>query len=159
MGAAAMVMLAEQLHAAGIKTTVYYGAKDEDHLFCADVFRGIFVDENDPAWQENPFLDPGNVFTATDADGQLVTDLLPDDVPSGTVVYTCGPVPMMAAVQRWAKEHGLHGYASLEERLACGIGACSGCAYPMRKADGSLFYKKVCVDGPVFALEEVAFDV
>lgn len=65
---------------------------------------------------------------------------------------------MLAKVQQWAAQNGAEGYVSLEERMACSIGACSRLpASPMRKADGGVLYKKVCVDGPVFPMGEVIF--
>ena len=47
---------------------------------------------------------------------------------------------------------------SLEERMACGVGACLGCATPIRRDDGSVTYLHVCKDGPVFEAERVVFD-
>lgn len=80
-----------------------------------------------------------------------VTDLLADlVVPPCTVVYTCGPMPMIAAVQRWSAQQRLPGYASLEAYMACGTGSCHGCV--VDTARGRL---RVCSDGPVFSLEEV----
>ena len=77
--------------------------------------------------------------------------------PGKVKMYACGPTAMLAKVQQWAAQNGAEGYVSLEERMACGIGACSGCGFPMRKADGGVLYKKVCVDGPVFPMGEVIF--
>ena len=93
----------------------------------------------------------------TEEEGKLVTDILPENVSGEETVFACGPVPMLREVQKWASAHGLKGFVSLEERLACGIGACSGCAFPMKGPEGRTLYKKVCVDGPVFPLEEVLF--
>ncbi len=62
------------------------------------------------------------------------------------VVYACGPHGMLGAVSRIAEEHGVPCYVSLEERMACGLGACMGCSIPMR-AGG---YKRACTEGPVF---------
>lgn len=67
-----------------------------------------------------------------------------------TFIYTCGPRPMIASVQKWAREKGYQGEASLEEVMACGLGACLGCA--TKTVNG---YKTVCHDGPVFDLKEI----
>lgn len=64
----------------------------------------------------------------------------------------CGPRPMLRAVQALAQEAGLPGQLSLEERMACGVGACLGCV--CATIDGR---RRICVDGPVFSLEEVVF--
>jgi dihydroorotate dehydrogenase electron transfer subunit len=69
----------------------------------------------------------------------------------GGVVFTCGPLPMLAAVREWAAEHGARGYASLEAHMACGTGACHGCVVPTAGGE----YVRVCADGPVLPLEQV----
>lgn len=68
-----------------------------------------------------------------------------------TAILACGPKPMLRAVWRAAAEFGVPVRVSMEERMACGVGACLGCATPM--ADGTM--KHVCKDGPVFNAEEV----
>ncbi len=72
--------------------------------------------------------------------------------PATTFIYTCGPKPMMAAVQDFAKKHGLQGEACCEAAMACGLGACLGCSVPTKSG-----YKTACYDGPVFDLNEVKF--
>lgn len=72
--------------------------------------------------------------------------------PETTFLYTCGPAPMMAAVQEFAKKNNLQGEASLEEVMACGLGACLGCSTKTKEG-----YKTVCYDGPVFDLQTVDF--
>ncbi len=67
------------------------------------------------------------------------------------VIYACGPHAMLAAVSRIALEHSIPCYVSMEERMACGLGACMGCAIPM-KAGG---YKRACKEGPVFDSREI----
>lgn len=67
------------------------------------------------------------------------------------IIYTCGPIPLLSRVKVIADSHKVPAYISLEERMACGIGACLGCA--VRSSDRG--YKKVCSDGPVFKSEEV----
>lgn len=68
-----------------------------------------------------------------------------------TAVLACGPRPMLKGVAQVAKKYGVSCQVSMEERMACGVGACLGCAIFM--ADGSV--KHVCKDGPVFSAEEV----
>ena len=69
---------------------------------------------------------------------------------SSFVVYACGPKPMLSAVSKIAKERGIKGYASLEENMGCGFGACLGCA--VKTMHG---YKRVCKEGPVFPLDDI----
>ena len=65
-------------------------------------------------------------------------------------IYTCGPTPMMQAVARYAKEKGIPCEASLENTMACGLGACLCCV-----TDTQHGHKCVCSDGPVFNINEL----
>ena len=120
-----------------------YGARSAGHVF--DM--GAFVRNR------------CRIFVATEDGGEgvkgrvsrLFKEIHPD--PETTAVYTCGPRPMMAAVQSFAGEHGLWGQASCEEVMACGLGACLGCSTHTKSG-----YKTVCHDGPVFDLAELTFD-
>jgi len=76
---------------------------------------------------------------------ELVESIKPD------VIYTCGPHPMMKAVAAISRKAGVWCEASLEQRMACGIGACYGCAVPL--VDGRMV--RSCVEGPVFDAHEV----
>lgn len=86
----------------------------------------------------------------------LVTDLLTAEVKCGQIgaVYACGPIPMLRAVQRIAVAAGVPCYLSLEQRMACGVGACRGCSWPRSERSGR-GYIRVCRDGPVLSAEEV----
>lgn len=91
------------------------------------------------------------VLIATD-DGSyghhgLVTDMI-EGLQFDTV-YACGPLPMLKAVSRIAENKNALCYVSMEERMACGIGACLGCAVKLRGNNGE-YYGHVCKDGPVF---------
>jgi dihydroorotate dehydrogenase electron transfer subunit len=99
------------------------------------------------------FQKNGNrVILATD-DGSaghhgLATDCMAD--LEFDVAFACGPLPMLKAVSRIARERGVPCQISLEERMACGIGACLGCAVKLRRENGEEYYGHVCKDGPVF---------
>ena len=67
-------------------------------------------------------------------------------------LYACGPSPMLEAVSRLATEKGIKGYISMEENMACGVGACLGCTVKTKKG-----YKRVCKEGPVFPIEEIVW--
>ncbi len=73
--------------------------------------------------------------------------------PRTTWIYTCGPKPMMAVLQRFARRHRLQGQACCEETMACALGACLGCS--IRTTQG---FRTVCYDGPVFDLNEIIFE-
>ncbi|MDR1534713.1 MAG: dihydroorotate dehydrogenase electron transfer subunit [Planctomycetota bacterium] len=106
---------------------------------------------------ESAFPDfPGRLLIATD-DGSRgfhgnVVDALGAEGIAGTAarLYACGPLPMLAAAARLAAAEGVGCEVSLEARLACGFGACLGCAVPVLDGKG---YRRVCRDGPVFAAD------
>ena len=98
-------------------------------------------------------------FIATD-DGSygyhgLVTGLCQDQ--EFDCVMACGPAPMLKAVTALAEQRGVPCYVSLEERMACGIGACLGCAVALLNEDGAQYFGHVCKDGPVFESHRVAW--
>jgi len=68
------------------------------------------------------------------------------------VLLSCGPHPMLHAVARLGRELSLPTFLSLEEHMACAIGGCAGCVVKTIE-DGAEKYRRVCVDGPVFAAE------
>lgn len=101
------------------------------------------------------------VYISTD-DGSVglkgnIVDLLKQNKASGDMIYACGPKPMLRGLASWAKDNGIPAQVSLEERMACGIGACVGCVVKIKSEDGWQ-YKKACQDGPVFLSEEVVWD-
>ena len=83
----------------------------------------------------------------------LITDLLPAHLPGLSKAYACGPHPMMAAVAKLCAAAEVACEVSLEAHMACGLGACLGCA--VEGADGR--YKHVCKHGPVFKAEEASW--
>lgn len=103
----------------------------------------------------------GSVFIATE-DGSAgikgnVLDIIQKKHIEPEVIYTCGPKPMLRAIQKYAKEQGIEAQLSLEERMACGIGACLACVCQSKEIDEhtNVHKKRVCKDGPVFYAEEV----
>lgn len=67
-------------------------------------------------------------------------------------ILSCGPTPMLKAVRKIALERGVDAFLCLEEHMACGFGACLGCAVPMY---GPKPYQYCCTDGPVFSAKEL----
>lgn len=93
----------------------------------------------------------------------MVTDLLADRLElwasdqDQIVLYSCGPEAMLTRVADLTRDRRISCQVSLEERMACGIGACYGCAVRGRNRDNAMSeYKLVCRDGPVFDIDEVA---
>ena len=89
----------------------------------------------------------------------LVTECI-DDVIADEIM-ACGPMPMLKSICKVAEDRGINAQISLEERMACGIGACLGCACKTRKEDEDgnekEVYGHVCKNGPVFDYKEIVF--
>ena len=105
----------------------------------------------------------GEVHVATE-DGSLgiagnVIDAIKADHVKADVIMSCGPMPMLRAVRDFARETRACCYISLEERMACGIGACLGCITKTRQIDAHSHVRnaRICTEGPVFAAEEIDF--
>ena len=88
----------------------------------------------------------GNVMNAI-AENGLTAD----------IIYACGPTPMLRAIKNYAEENGIECYISLEEKMACGIGACLACTCKSKEKDHhtNVHNKRICKDGPVFLSTEV----
>ncbi|HTZ11679.1 MAG TPA: dihydroorotate dehydrogenase electron transfer subunit [Candidatus Margulisiibacteriota bacterium] len=146
MGVAPLTFLAQSAANIGNKKsnaegTVLIGAKTASQLLCEKEFRKLGFD----------------VKIATD-DGSRgfkgrVTELLKGVLSLGcryTALYSCGPHPMLKEVAFIAKRHKIPAEVSLEEHMACGIGACLGCVVATRFG-----LKRVCKEGPVFKAQDV----
>ena len=76
---------------------------------------------------------------------------------AATMIYTCGPTPMLKAVAALAAEYDVPCQVSLEEYMACAVGGCAGCAVRVNLPEGPAM-QRVCVDGPVFDARVVDWD-
>ena len=101
------------------------------------------------------------VYVATE-DGSVgtegnVMDAIAENGLEADVIMACGPMPMLRAVKRYAEEKGIHAYISLEERMACGVGACLGCVCKTVEKDAHSHVNnaRICTDGPVFLAGDV----
>ena len=103
----------------------------------------------------------GSVYISTE-DGSVgtrgnVMDAIREHSLTADVIYACGPTPMLRAIKAYAEEKGIECYLSLEERMACGIGACLACVCKSKEKDAhsNVNNKRICKDGPVFLSTEV----
>ncbi len=99
-------------------------------------------------------------FATEDGSGGVkgnVLDAVREQGLQADVIFACGPAPMLRAIQAYAKEKRILCWISMEERMACGIGACLGCVCDTVEEDPHLrvYRKRVCKDGPVFLSTEV----
>lgn len=107
---------------------------------------------------KDEFEKAGEVFISTE-DGSygekgLVTNMLENIIDNVDIIYGCGPKAMLKELKNISLNKNILCQISMEERMACGVGACLGCAVKIRTNEG-YEYKKVCKDGPVFFSKEV----
>ena len=127
----------------GLELVLLYGGRTKGHVFNMKEFK-----RNGCATRVA--TDDGSVGTRGRVD-RLFAQITPD--PKTTFIYTCGPKPMMAAVQKFAGARKIRGQAACEEVMACALGACLGCSIHTTRG-----FRTVCYDGPVFDLSEVIFE-
>ena len=152
IGIAPLVFLAEKLSLATLtgrpKMILYIGAKDSSSLLGIDRMKTFSVD----------------VRVSTD-DGSAgyrgpVTDLFRKDLASfnasKTEVFVCGPNPMLKRMSEMVADFTVPCQVLMEERMACGMGACLGCTIEVRTPSG-VEYRQVCADGPVFELRSIVW--
>jgi dihydroorotate dehydrogenase electron transfer subunit len=151
-GAAPLFLLADALRARGCRIDIVLGASTGGRLFGAlDAKR----------------MAASVVFTTDDGsygERGRVSDVLPAviDRVHADVVYACGPMPMLEAVQKVAGASyggaGIPTQLAVEESMACGVGVCMTCVLPVIGADDQTRMVRSCVDGPVFAGDRIRRD-
>lgn len=139
IGIPPMVQLAKELDC---EVQVIAGYRDE--LFLAEELKAngaLYI-----ATEDGSAGTKGNVMDAIRENG-LTAD----------IIYACGPKPMLRAIKAYAEEHQIMCYISMEERMACGIGACLACVCQSKDVDEHthVHNKRICKDGPVFLSTEV----
>jgi len=150
MGVAPLVFLAERLKKS--KIVVLIGAKTKNDILCEKDFKKV----------------TSEVHIATD-DGTkghkgLVSELFEKILRTTlnskrTMVYTCGPYLMLKCIAGICKKRKIECEVSVEEKMACGIGACLGCAVKVKGSNKNTFiYKLACKDGPVFNAQEIIWE-
>ena len=138
-------------------TTLIYTAKQCENPLVITGFRN-----KDLIILQDDFKKAGAELVLTTDDGSagihgFVTDVLKEKISEVDEVCACGPTPMLKAIADVCKEAGKPCQISLEERMACGMGACLVCAVKVRK-NGEEIMQHVCKNGPVFNAEEVVFN-
>ena len=103
----------------------------------------------------------GPVYVSTDdgsrgTSGNVIDAIRANDLKAD-VIYACGPKPMLRSLKEYAMRHEMTCWLSMEERMACGVGACLGCVCETTETDAhsNVKNKRVCKDGPVFRAEEI----
>lgn len=142
IGIPPMLELAKDLENISTSTDAVLGFRDE--LFLMDEFRNVSA--------THIATDSGKYGTK----GTVIDAIVEDNVEAD-IIFACGPMPMLKAIKSYAALHGIPAYISLEERMACGIGACLGCVVKTKEVDhhSHVNNARICTEGPVFSAEEV----
>lgn len=145
IGIPPMLELAKELHESGLakEINIIVGYRDSKLFLKEDLekYGKVYI-----ATEDGSVGTKGNVMDAIRENG-LQTD----------VIFSCGPMPMLRAIKGYADEQQIKAYISLEERMACGVGACLGCVCKTKNVDhhSHVNNTRICTDGPVFDAEEV----
>lgn len=115
----------------------------------------------DQVFLEKELAVNGPVYIATE-DGSRgtkgnVLDCIRENGLTADVIFACGPTPMLRAIKAYAAEQGIECWISMEERMACGIGACLACVCQSKEIDdhSQVHNKRICKEGPVFLADSV----
>lgn len=141
IGVPPLYQLSKELVQKGVKVIHVLGFQTKDVVFYEEAFSKL-----------------GKTYIAT-VDGTagtkgFVTDVINNEELNFDIIYSCGPTPMLRALENnYSSNHKV--YLSLEERMGCGIGACFACVCHTADDPTGFSYKKVCSDGPVFKAGEV----
>ena len=126
-----------------------------------DAENQIVMGYRDEQFLTEEFSKCGKVYVATE-DGSAgtkgnVIDAIKANALTADIIMACGPTPMLRALKQYAEENDMVCYISMEERMACGIGACLACVCKSKEKDhhSNVNNKRVCKDGPVFLATEV----
>ena len=143
IGVPPMLQLAKEMKASGEDIQVVMGYRNSDTFLLEE------------------FEEVAETFVATE-DGSLgtkgnVIDAIKNEKLNADIIYTCGPTPMLRALKAYAEENNMECYISMEERMACGIGACLACVCKSKEKDAhtNVNNKRICKEGPVFNAKEV----
>lgn len=142
VGTAPMLFLGEQLRLKGFSPCFLLGARSAKDLLQLSEFEKygkVYVTTEDGSRGERGYVTSHTILSEESFD----------------MIYTCGPKPMMVAVAKYAKEHGIECEVSLENHMACGLGACLCCVEDI-KDEGNVC---VCKEGPVFNIKKLLWQI
>lgn len=151
VGLAPFATLAESLHARGVTSTLFYGARRAEELFYLDFFRALDV-ELVVTTEDGSLGERGRVVAP------LERRLAARAASSPVMLYACGPEGMLAAAARTAMEHHRPCQVSVERIMGCGLGGCYSCVVPMKDGHGGFHHVRSCIAGPVLAADQILWD-
>jgi dihydroorotate dehydrogenase electron transfer subunit len=147
-GVAPLYLLASRMRTTGI---LFVGGRSAVDILCVDLFEAM-------GWDVR--------ITTEDAslgEKGLVTQALDAWLESGGTekcpeFFACGPDGLLKAVGDRAIAVDRPGWLSLDKHMGCGVGACLACVQRILKTDGTIVWKRVCKDGPIFEAREIVWD-
>ena len=147
-GNAALYLQAKQAQKKGV---AFFGGRTAVDILCVKEFEAL-------GWEVRVTTNDGSLGVQG-----LVTDafnpwLAQQSDPAKVEVFSCGPSPMLRAVGNLAEQKGFTAWLSMDERMACGVGACLACVIKRRTPDGSWEWVRCCKEGPVFEAREILWD-
>lgn len=128
-----------------------------------DCEKSIVLGYRDEEFLSAEFKPYGEVYMSSDNGAFGVKGTVMDAIREygieGDIIYACGPTPMLRAISEYALANNITAQLSLEEKMACGVGACLACVCKSKEIDdhSKVHNKRVCKDGPVFYAGEVEF--
>lgn len=146
IGIPPMLCLADRLNKSGKckSVRVVLGYRDSNFFLKEDFEAAVGKENVLIATEDGSFGTKGNVLN-------VMNEL--DALGKGAdMVMACGPMPMLRAIAAYADPKKIDAYISLEERMACGVGACLGCITKTKEVDHHSYVNntRICTDGPVF---------
>ncbi len=146
-GVAPLYLLASRMKQKGM---LFVGGRTEADILCVDMFREL-------GWEVQVATEDGSLgvkgFVTAALDSWL-ENIAEDVVPE---FFVCGPDGLLHAIGDRAVAGRWKGWLSLDKHMGCGVGACLACVQKIRMQDGSVVWKRVCKDGPVFEAGEIVW--
>jgi dihydroorotate dehydrogenase electron transfer subunit len=147
-GSAPLFGLAEVLNSRGCRVDMLLGASTGSKIYAP--MEGKRAVNSMRIYTEDGSM--GHRGRITDPMTQIIQD---SDI---AVVYSCGPMPMLAAITKITDALSVVHQCAVEEAMACGIGVCMTCVLPVQSEDGSVMNLRSCIDGPVMDGSKVQWD-
>jgi dihydroorotate dehydrogenase electron transfer subunit len=138
-GSAPLFGLAELLNSRGCRVDMLLGASTGSKIYAP--MEGKRAVNSMRIYTEDGSM--GVAGRVTDPIAEIIKDL------NVAVIYSCGPMPMLAAITRIADQFEVVHQCAVEESMACGVGICMTCVLPVENEDGSISNLRSCIDGPV----------
>ena len=148
-GSAPLFGLAEVLNSRGCRVDMLLGASTASKIYAP--------------MEGKRAVNSMRIFTEDGSMGQTgrVTDPIPEIIKDldVAVVYSCGPMPMLASITKITDSLSVVHQCAVEEAMACGIGVCMTCVLPVENEDGKILMLRSCIDGPVMDGSKVQWDL